>query len=68
MPFNLNFNSIFLALLGPGKPTKRAKEDSGLQEVVEKGTDCRTDQEQLDTTHGLCLLGSCYANIFTEIQ
>lgn len=45
MPFNLNFNSIFLALPRPGKPTKRAKEDSGLQEVVEKGTDCRTDQE-----------------------
>lgn len=39
MPFNLNFNSIFLALLRPGKPTKRDKEDSGLKEVVEKGTD-----------------------------
>ena len=36
MPFNLNLNSIFLALLGPGKPPKRAKEDSGLQKLLKR--------------------------------
>lgn len=45
MVFNLYFNSLFFALPKSEKPTKRAKEDSGLQEVDEKGTVCRTDQE-----------------------
>lgn len=62
----LNLNSSCV-LSRPWRPKKRAKEDSGLREIIEKRTDC-IDQAKLDATHGEHLLGFCYVNIFTDIQ